>query len=81
ACGVPILSSNSGGGARYLLEKNTGGLIFENREEVIEQLLQLYENPDLRAKMAAQGRERVMRHFNIEKEVNAYKELYLSLLK
>ncbi|MAZ72120.1 MAG: hypothetical protein CMC70_03140 [Flavobacteriaceae bacterium] len=80
ACGVPVLSSNSGGGARYLLKDDAGGFIFENKNELVSQVLRLYDNPTLKNQLGTQGRERVKRHFSIEKEVNAYKELYLSLL-
>ncbi len=81
ACGVPVLSSNSGGGARYLLKEDAGGFIFEHKNELVSQLLQLYKNPELKTKLGIQGRTRVEAHFSIEKEVNAYKELYLSILK
>lgn len=81
ACGVPVLSSNSGGGARYLLKDDCGGFIFEDKNELVSQVLQFYNNPALKSVMGAQGRERVLVHFSIEKEVNAYKELYLSLVK
>lgn len=79
ACGVPVLSSDSGGGARYLLKDNAGGYIFENKNELVLQLLQLYKNPELKTALGEQGRKRVEAHFSIEKEVNTYKELYLSL--
>jgi len=79
-CGVPVLSSNSGGGAMYLLQDHAGGFIFESEAELVSQLLQLYEHPELCTQLGAAGRKRVQEHFSIEKEVNAYKELYLSLL-
>lgn len=80
ACGVPVLSSNSGGGAGYLLKDNTGGYIFETEEALTSQLLELYENPKKRKALGAMGRKRVLNHFSIEKEVAAYNKLYLSLL-
>jgi len=80
ACGVPVLSSNSGGGAMYLLQDHAGGFIFESEAELVSQLLQLYEHPELCTQLGAAGRKRVQEHFSIKKEVNAYKELYLSLL-
>ena len=81
ACGVPVLSSNSGGGAQYLLKNDAGGFIFEDKNELISQVLQLYENPELKVQIGKQGRERTVENFSIEKEVKAYKELYLSLCK
>jgi len=80
ACGVPVLSSNSGGGARYLLKDNAGGYIFETEAALTAQLLELYESPEKRNALGAMGRKRVLNHFSIEKEVNAYNNLYLSLL-
>lgn len=80
ACGVPVLSSNSGGGARYLLEDVASNCIFslEKPSKLLKQLMQL-ENTEsvLYKKLSAYGIERVQLDFSIEKEVAAYKMLYL----
>lgn len=81
ACGVAVLSSNSGGGARFLLNDNQGGFIFENEEELVAQLLRLLKKQELRTNLATKGRQRIVDNFSIEKEVDAYKKLYLSLVK
>ncbi|RDK84819.1 glycosyltransferase family 4 protein [Marinirhabdus gelatinilytica] len=81
ACGVAVLSSNSGGGAQFLLKDEAGGYIFEDRASLISQLLQLYKNPTLRTQLGKKGRARIISSFSIEKEVDAYKQLYLSMLK
>lgn len=81
ACGVPVLSSNSGGGARFLLKDDAGGFIFTSESELVSQLLQLMEDRSVRATLAAKGRERIEENFSITKEVNAYSELYQQIAK
>lgn len=82
ACGVPVLSSNSGGGARYLLEGLTADCIFslEEPSKLLHQLMQL-ENTEsiLYKKLSTYGIERVQLDFSIEKEVKAYQTLYTEL--
>ncbi len=82
ACGVPVLSSDSGGGARYLLEGKTDQCIFslDNPETLIKQLLAIAnENTLLKRELSTFGIARVAQFFTIEKEVSAYKALYLKL--
>ena len=79
ACGVPVLSSNSGGGARYLLNNDEGGFIFESEDALVSQIIQLMDAPSTLDALSAAGRKRVEENFRIEDEVLAYKELYLSL--
>ncbi|MDX1462995.1 MAG: glycosyltransferase family 4 protein [Marinirhabdus sp.] len=79
ACGVPVLSSNSGGGARYLLKDGAGGFIFENATELATQLEQLLDNEALRIQLATAGRQRIVDQFSIANEVQAYSALYQKL--
>lgn len=81
ACGVPVLSSDSGGGARFLL-KEGGGAIFqlEDTSELQKQLLMLEQQPDIRKQWGMKGRATVKQKFSIDQEVEAYHELYKNLL-
>lgn len=80
SCGVPVLSSDSGGGARYLLASG-GGMIFnlEHLDELIQQLGQLEADFELRKRMGLAGRKAVEAHFDLSFEVKAYEELYRRL--
>ncbi len=79
ACGVPVLSSDSGGGARYIVGDNEGGYIYVNQEDFVSRILQLRENLVFKEELSKKGVERVKSHFSLEKEVDAYQELYLKL--
>ena len=81
ACGVPVLSSNSGGGAKYILDNASGGYIFESLEELVAKLKYLINNPDIREDLSQKALENVAQRFSIQSEVNGYKRLYYRLLK
>ena len=81
ACGVPVLSSDAGGGAKFLL-KDGGGYLFdlENPVALIAQLKKLKENPEVQKKLAEEGRKAVISQFTIKQEVNAYEQLYTKMI-
>ena len=79
ACEVPVLSSNSGGGARYLLEEGKGGYVYYSTEELVAFLLKV-QDPEWRSALGKKGRVRIQENFTIEKEVFAYQELYKRLV-
>lgn len=79
ACGIPVLSSDSGGGARYILTNNTGGFIYKNKEDFINKVTQLIKDEQLLTSLSKSGRQRVITTFSIEKEVSAYESLYKKL--
>lgn len=81
ACGVPILSSNSGGGARYLLEEVEAECIFdlEDTHCLTEQILQLAKDQEVKKRLISYGLHRVKEHFSIGKEVANYSKLYHKL--
>jgi glycosyltransferase involved in cell wall biosynthesis len=82
ACGVPVLSSDSGGGARFLLKKG-GGILFDLEDPIgfTEHLKRLYQNPEERITLSSEGRKNVVANFTLRKEVVAYQELYASFKK
>jgi len=81
ACGLPVLSSDSGGGASYLLENNKGGFVFELNDgsELIEYLSRLIKDTDLYLEMSKAAVENVNGRFSLEKETLSYENLYLRL--
>lgn len=83
ACGVPVLSSNSGGGAAYLLAKNKGGYVFDvnNVIELSRKIKCFMTNKDVYENSKVAALENVRTHFSLTKEIEAYNSLYLKLSK
>jgi glycosyltransferase involved in cell wall biosynthesis len=80
ACGVPVLSSNSGGGAAYILNEGRDGFIFNSTKDLVEKIKLLINDKMLYQQLRQQGVENVKLRFSLTKEINAYKNLYLKLL-
>ena len=82
ACGVPVLSSDSGGGAKFLL-KNGGGYLFEidDPETLVELLKSLYNNPKKNETISKEGRKKVEESFSLVSEIAAYENIYKLLVK
>lgn len=80
---VPVLASNSGGGARYLLHDNAGGYIFNlpDQETLVELLntLAAMTEEDYLA-LGEKGFQRAKQHFTLEKEIETYMLLYKKLI-
>lgn len=77
ACGVPVLSSDSGGGAKFMLQKG-GGFIFDlsNPNRFLELMNRLLLNPSEMEKLSKEGRENIVANFSLQKEIKAYEQLY-----
>ena len=80
ACGIPVLSSDSGGGARYIVGDGEGGFIFKNEEEFIKKVLQLQNEPTELKALSEKGINRVKRLFSLEKEVSSYEDTYKKIM-
>jgi len=80
ACGVPVLSSDSGGGARYIVGDGEGGFVFKNEEDYIKKVLQLQNEPTVLINLSKKGIKRVKQLFSLEKEVSSYEKIYKNLL-
>lgn len=80
ACGVPVLSSNSGGGAKYILKVDKGGFIFNSTKELVEKIEMLLNDKELYSKLKQEAIENVNSRFSLIKEIDAYKKLYLKLV-
>jgi len=81
ACGVPVLSSNSGGGAAYILESGKGGFIFKSTKDLVEKLKLLSKDEDLYKKLRQDAVENAETRFPLRNEISAYKKLYLKLMQ
>ena len=80
ACGVPVLSSNSGGGAKYILKDDKGGFIFNSTNELVEKIEILLNDKELYSKLKKEAVENVKSRFSLKNEISAYKNLYLKLV-
>ena len=80
ACGVPVLSSDSGGGARYILENDNGGYIFNSTEDLTQKIKTLYSDANKYNELKKKAVENVSKRLSLEREINAYKKLYLKLI-
>jgi glycosyltransferase involved in cell wall biosynthesis len=79
ACGVPVISSTSGEAPNVVGE---AGLIFPegDAEALAGHLRALLADPNLRARLANAGRERVLAHFTQKAVAAATVEFYESLV-
>lgn len=81
ACGIPALSSDSGGGARYLLGSKC---IFslDNPNELSRKISEFQKMKiSEREQISQRGRQKVLVKHTIEKEVLAYENLYMKIIK
>jgi glycosyltransferase involved in cell wall biosynthesis len=62
ACGVPVVSTD--GGALPEVVGNAGVIVpAKSAEELVTAIAELLDNPDRRAELGAQGRERILEQF------------------
>ncbi len=81
ACEVPVITTDSGGGARYIISQGGGWLIDGNTcEDLVDKLKKLENNEALRSELGTEGRQIVQSRFTVENEVTSYEVLYKSLL-
>lgn len=80
ACGIPVLSSDSGGGTRMLVPENQ---IFslKNPEELKEKILRIYSmNPEEKKEIISRKLDDIRENYSLEKEVENYQEIYEELV-
>ncbi len=80
ACGVPVLSSDSGGGSKYLLASDN---IFSLKDprELVEKILKIYYLDDTEKEvLVTKGIQNILDNHSLEKEIMAYEALYKKLI-
>lgn len=80
ACEVPVLSADSGGGARFLLKQE---YIFstQNKEELISKILKIYSlKEDERRTIATKSLQYSMENHTLQTEIFAHEKLYEKLI-
>lgn len=77
--GKPVLARNNGGNKSIIRHLETG-FLFDDVDQVYDQLNQLLSNCTLYEQIASQGREYVKKNHTLEEEVNTYMQLYEQIL-
>jgi colanic acid/amylovoran biosynthesis glycosyltransferase len=82
ACGVPVVTTDCGG-VREVVRDGVDGLVVPPRDAaaLAAALRQVAENPELRRRMGASGRERVREVFALDAQLAAYVALYDRVLQ
>jgi L-malate glycosyltransferase len=81
AAGVPVVATDVGGNPELVKDRETGILVPPGDEDrLVEVLLRLARDADLRLHCSQQGREFSRSSFHIDVICRRYEELYLSLL-
>lgn len=73
--GKPVLARNNGGNRSIVRHRETG-FLFEDVNQVYDQLSELLSNCTLYEQIASQGREYVRKNHTLEEEINTYMRLY-----
>lgn len=77
AAGLPVVATNVGSNWEAVVDGVTGFLArTQDPEDLARKIIVLLNNPALRRRMGEAGRERVKRHFSMERMVERYDEYY-----
>lgn len=77
----PVIASRVGSIPEAVIDGETGLLVEkEDRVGLAEALRQLRDNPALRLRLGAQGRQRAIAHFTVERMVASYEQLWRKVL-
>lgn len=75
ACGVPVIANNHGGISEIVEHKETG-LVSSNDRELVQNLMLLIENEEVRRKMGENARKNVENHLSWEAVVPQVLNIY-----
>jgi len=81
ALGVPVISTKLTG-IPELIEHNQSGLLVppKNSKQLAETIAFLIDNPERRKKFSQNARERILKDFNLQKNVSKLKSIFESVL-
>lgn len=82
ACGVPVIGTNIGGIPEVIVDNETGYLVeVGNTKEVAEKAIALLNDDEKHKRFAQKAVLHVRENFHSENIVNAYEDIYNSLVK
>ncbi len=82
ASGLPVVATNVGGNPEIVDNGVTGILVPKEDPEVMARSInKLIKNEGKRKTMGQQGRKNAEKYFSIERMVDTYESLYISLLR
>jgi glycosyltransferase involved in cell wall biosynthesis len=81
ALGKPVIASGYGGIPELIIHNETG-LVFPvgDFNALVEDIMKLLDNKDLREKMGRAGKRRIEEEFSFDRFIQAYKKLYKNAL-
>ncbi len=78
---LPVVCTKSGGMDEVIVHNEDGFLaVVYNEDKLACLLLQLINNFQLRRKMGEAGRQKVVRHFNINSQIDKFEDVYNQLI-
>jgi glycosyltransferase involved in cell wall biosynthesis len=81
AAGKPVIATDGGGTRELVADGVTGYLVPQKSPELLaERIEHLLGDDGLREKMGIEGRERILREFNIGRMVEEHSSLYEELI-
>jgi glycosyltransferase involved in cell wall biosynthesis len=79
AAGVPCVFTLSGIASEFVRDReNAIVVVYKNTDEIYNGIRLILENPDLKNKLIANGRNDVMKQFDVIKMINSLEALYAS---
>lgn len=80
ACELPVIATEAEGFKEIIEPGVTGYIVPQDApEEMATYIMKLFYEPELRKKMGQEGRKRVIRHYNWDKNIRKMIELYNSI--
>ncbi len=75
ACGIPALASPVGVN-KVIIEENKNGFLCNSEEDWVQKLFTLLENSELRNKMGAAGRNKIVNEYSIQSREKEFIQLF-----
>lgn len=81
ACGIPVVTTDCGG-MREAVSDGVEGFIVPLRDTdlMAQRLRTLWEDRDLRGRMGYAGRQRILREFTLDRQINQFLSMYRSVI-
>jgi len=78
--GLPVIATNVGSMADVVINQVNGYLVETNKSDIIEKVLSLAKDCNLREKMGATGKELAIRNFSVAAMISKHEQIYSQLM-